>query len=777
MRIELVVVWMAMMLSVAAASAAEREPLKLWYDKPAENWNQALPVGNGRLGAMVFAQPAVDRLQLNEDTIWAGRPYTSGQAVAPKTLGKIQELIFAHKFDRALAMTNKHLMGRPKREMPYQLLGNLKLTFPGHEAGEAYRRQLNLNNAIASMRYTHDGVTYRRAVFATAVDQVIVVRIEADEPGAVNFEAKLSTPQPAKVNTVAGHTLHLEGTNADAQGIPGEMAIAARVRVRASGGAVDASGGALHVQGADAATILIAADTAHNGPTDISGDAVERVKQAMQSAVAKDYNALRRAHVKDHQRLFQRVSLDLGQSPATLADLSTAARLEQFGEVADPHLVRLFFQYARYLMIASSRPGAQPINLQGIWNPHMNPPWASNYTININTEMNYWIAEPANLAECHKPLIRMVQQVARTNGRTVARRTYNAEGWVAHHNVDLWRRAAPTDGARWGQFQTGGAWLTQHLWWRYQFNQDKAYLARIYPTLKGASRFFVDTLVEHPEFGWLVTCPSNSPENRHVKGTTLCAGPTADMQIIRDLFTWTIKAARILEKDAAFRRTLKTKRRRLAPMQIGQYGQLQEWLHDWDDPDDHHRHVAHLYGLFPSSQITVESTPRLAKAAEKSLAMRDNGLALDWSAAWKSIFRSRLDQPDQAHHRLEQLLMESTFPNLFCRWGQRMQIDGNFGGATAVLQMLLQSHSGRIELLPALPEQWQRGAFRGLRARGGFEIDARWDNGRLQHATIRSANGNRCRLRYAGQTAAFNTTPGQTLRVNGQLKRIERAAE
>ena len=769
MRLIRILPVVAAMLIGSFAVAGPDQPLTLSYDDPADEWTEALPIGNGRLGAMVFGRPGHERLQLNEDTIWAGQPYEAARQVKPQMMRRIQQLIFDQKYGKAQSLSQKHILGDPVRGMAYQPLGDLKLTFPGHKAGEQYHHRLNLQTAIASTQYVHEGVTYSREVFASPVDEVIVVRVTADQPAAVSFKAAMATPQEANIKTIGTNGIQLKGVSGDYQGIEGKLAFAARTNVRLEGGTVKTDGDKLVVSGADVATLLIAADTSHNGPKDISGDPVKRVQAALADVAKKDYAALRRDHIKEHRRLFDRVSLSLGDSDEQVVDRPTDERLDRFDKVTDPQLARTFFQFGRYLMISSSRPGSQPANLQGIWNQQMKPPWESKYTININAEMNYWIAEAGNLAECHKPLIKLVRELSQTNGAVVAQKTYNADGWVAHHNTDLWRRAAPLDGAGWGQYQTGGAWLTQHLWWHYQYSQDEAYLAEVYPVFKGASRFFLETLVEHPKFGWLVTCPSNSPENKHPHSKTICAGPTVDMQIVHDLFTRTIKAARILGKDSGLRQTLKKTRERLAPMQVGQHGQLQEWLYDWDDPNDHHRHVSHLYGLHPGSLITPERTPKLAKAAKKSLQMRGDG-GTGWAKAWKVNWWARLKDGNHAHKLLTDLVANNSLPNMFLKHPP-FQIDGNFGGASGMIQMLLQSHSGTIQLLPALPDAWPDGYFEGLRARGSFEIDARWQDGQLKHVTIHSGVGAPCTVRYRDTKVSFETKAGQTIHLNGELER------
>jgi alpha-L-fucosidase 2 len=480
---------------------------------------------------------------------------------------------------------------------------------------------------------------------------------------------------------------------------------------------------------------------------------------------------LRAAHVAEHQGLFRRVQLDLGTSNAE--DLPTDERIKAFTQGGDPQLAALYFQFGRYLLISSSRPGGQPANLQGLWNESMNPPWGSKYTININTEMNYWLAEPGNLSECTEPLVAMIQDLTRTGART-AKVHYGARGWVAHHNTDLWRATAPVDGPQYGMWPTGGAWLCQQLWEHYLFSGDKQFLARNYPAMRGAAQFFLDTLVEEPTHHWLVTCPSLSPEHKHPRGASVCAGPTMDNQILRDLFANCISAAEILKTDKSLRAKLVAARDRLLPNQIGKAGQLQEWLEDWDleAPDQHHRHVSHLYGLFPSAQISLRDTPELAAAARKSLEIRGDR-ATGWATAWRANLWTRLHDGDHAYSILEFLLSpERTYPNMFDAHPP-FQIDGNFGGATAIAEMLLQSRAPDIELLPALPKAWPTGAVKGLRARGGFEIDMTWKDAKLASATVRSISGTTCCVWYADKVTNLVLKPGGSCTLDGDLNRTD----
>ncbi|MHC4482615.1 MAG: glycoside hydrolase family 95 protein, partial [Planctomycetota bacterium] len=633
--------WLLCFFALASVTGAECKRnrgeesegrLRLWYRQPAKKWVEALPIGNGRLGAMVFGRVGEERIQLNEDTVWAGGPYDPSNPEALATLPRVRELIFSGKYREAHELIKQKMMAKPLRQMPYQPVGDLELRFHDEQQEFSdYRRELDLKTAIVRVEYSVNEVKYRREIFSSAVDQVIVMRLTADKPGSIGFAAMMDSPQKVTVEAIEPDSLVMNGVSGDARGIKGSVSFRCRVRVRAEGGKITANGNELAVTGANSATLLIAAATNYVNYKDLSGDPEVRVKQYLSKAGRKGYGKLRSDHVNDYQKLFNRVELDLGRTDAVKKP--TDERLKTFKDGNDPQLVELFFQFGRYLLISSSRPGTQPANLQGLWNESMTPPWDSKYTVNINAEMNYWPAEVCNLSECHEPLLRMITELAEPGGRT-AKVHYGARGWVCHHNTDLWRATAPIDGPQWGMWPTGGAWLCTHLWEHYLFSGDKEYLREVYPVMRGATEFFVDTLVEEPNHRWLVTCPSLSPElGVRGHGTSICAGPTMDMQILRDLFSHCIEASEILGVDAEFRQQLKQTRQRLAPMQIGRHGQLQEWLEDWDDPNCHHRHSSHLYGLHPSNQITKEDTPELFKAARKSLTIRgDEGTG--WSMAW-----------------------------------------------------------------------------------------------------------------------------------------------
>ena len=758
--------------STALASSGQGADarLSLWYRAPAKQWTEALPLGNGRLGAMVFGGVERERLQLNEDTLWGGGPYNPNNTNALAALPEVRKLVFEGKYDAAASLIGKSMMAKPLGQMPYQTVGDLFLDFPGAGSLQEYRRDLNLDTALASVTYTANGVAFRREVFSSPVDQVIVVRLTADKPGQISFVAGMKTPQRASIATETNDTLVMSGVNGDADGIKGALRFQARVRVLTQGGKTSVSTNAISVSGADSATLLIAAATSYRNFQDVSGDPEAIIKRQIAAASKKTYRRLRDAHEVEHQRLFRRVELNLGETDAM--KLPTDERIAHFAEGKDPQLAALYFQFGRYLLISSSRPGSQPANLQGIWNESISPPWGGKYTININTEMNYWPAETCALGECIQPLKAMVLDLTQTGART-AKTLYDAPGWVTHHNTDLWRATAPIDGPQYGMWPLGGAWLCQNLWEHYEFTGDKPYLKEIYPAMKGAAEFFLHTLVEEPTHRWLVTCPSISPENSHAESRSgICAGPTMDMQILRDLFDHCVSAAKTLGVDGEFASKVAATRARLAPMQIGAAGQLQEWLKDWDTKpgvDLHHRHVSHLYGLYPSGQIDIRKTPELAAAVKKSLEIRGDK-ATGWATAWRLNLWARLHDGDHAYSILAFLLSpERTYPDMFDAHPP-FQIDGNFGGASGIAEMLLQSQNGEIELLPALPKIWPTGSVKGLRARGGFAVDLQWREGRLSEAAIRSVTGAEpCTVRYGEKTLALQLKPGQVKRISGDL--------
>ena len=754
--------------------------LALWYNKPANGWTEALPVGNGRLGAMIYGGSKSDTIQFNEETLWSGQPHDYANPGAHQYFGKLRELLWAGKQDEAHNLGNEHFMSQPFGQLCYQPFGNILLDFPGHENTVNYQRKLDLEDAISTVLYEVDGVKYKREIFSSTPDQAIVIRLESSKNGALNFTAGMNSPHSNYTVSVDGDEIVLKGKannypqelGRDGNPYPeSKLTFEARLKVVNEGGGLIQTENTIQVQNAKKATLFLVAATSFVSYNDISADPAERCEKYLAGLEGKSYENLKAEHIADYQQLFNRVEIDLGSTE--ISKRPTNERLISFKTDEDPSLVSLLYQYGRYLLISSSRPGTQPANLQGIWNDRMAPPWDSKYTININTEMNYWPAEITNLAECAEPLIKMVEDLAVT-GQNVAKEHYNLNGWVAHHNTDIWRGAAPINHANHGIWPTGGAWLSQHVWWRYQFSGDTEYLKNTaYPVLKEASVFFADYLVPDPKNPeWLVSGPSNSPE---LGG--LVMAPTMDHQIIRELFANTIEAAEILGVDAEFVSTLKEKRAKIAPNLIGQHGQLQEWLIDKDDPNEQHRHVSHLWGLHPGSEIHPLTTPELAEACKVTLSHRGDG-GTGWSRAWKINFWARLLDGDHSFLLLKNLMVPSIgaetdyqdkgglYMNLFDAHPP-FQIDGNFGATSGITEMLLQSHlrdeNGDFyqDILPALPSALSIGKISGIKGKGGFEFTIAWENGTLVAVDVKSLLGKKLNLRYSGKQFSQETKAGE----------------
>lgn len=779
MRCSCLLLFAALLNAVAAADEpAVPGAAKLWYDEPATTWMEALPIGNGRLGAMVFGGTADERIQFNEDTLWAGGPRDYSHPGAADVLPEIRRLLLEGKQKEAEKLAMEKFMSVPLRQVAYQAFGDLRIELPGHEQATNYRRELDLDAAVATVQYDCDGVTYTREALASYPDQAIALRIRAGRSGSIDCNVRFTTLQTDSKSiaggadatvTLSGKVGPYEFPRSGGQTVEGELTFCAKLKAQVLGGQVSAGDGVLQIRKADEVCFYLAAATSYQDYGDIRGNPAAKCDAVLEPLAGKTFDAVRERHCRDHRQLYRRMSFDLGATEASL--WPTNERIARFAEGTDPQLAALYFQYGRYLLIACSRPGTQPANLQGLWNDSLSPPWESKYTVNINTEMNYWPAEVCNLSECHEALFDALDEVVES-GRRTAKVHYNARGWVLHHNFDLWRGTAPINNSNHGIWPVGGAWLCQHFWWHYQYHLDKAFLRdRAYPILRDASLFFLDTLVKDPrnDKGWLISGPSNSPEQGG-----LVMGPTMDHQIIRSLFGWTIEASEILDVDAGLRKQLAEVRSRIAPNQIGSRGQLQEWLEDVDSPENRHRHFSHMWGVFPGDDIDRQATPDLAAAALKSIQWRGDG-PIGWSRAWQVHLFARLGDPETAHDRLVRLIARNSAVNLFDRiWENRpepFQIEANLGGSSGIAEMLLQSQLGKIRLLPTLPKAWPSGKIRGLRARGGLEVDLQWQDGRLTEAVLRADTAGTHQLvappgyKLAGP-ATVALKPGESYRVH-----------
>ena len=736
--------------SVAPADVLAVNDLALWYDEPAaSDWLRALPVGNGRLGAMVFGNVDTERLQLIEDTLWAGGPHDYSNPQGAAALPAIRQMVFQNQWTQAQDRINQTMLGSPAAQLAYQPVGDLRLALAATSGISGYQRWLDLTTATAVVTYTANGVQYRREVIASSPDQVIAVRLTAGTPGSISFTASFITPQRATISSPSGTTIALDGRSGDHRGIAGSVRFLALATAVATGGSTTSSGGTLRVSNADSVTLLISIGTSYVDFRNASGDYQGVAWRHLDAARGIAYGTLHDRHVADYQRLFGRTTLDLGRTSA--ADQPTDVRISQHNAVNDPQFSALLFQYGRYLLISSSRPGSQPANLQGIWNDQMNPPWDSKYTINANLPMNYWPAGPTNLAECYEPVFDMISDLTVSGARTASVQ-YGARGWVTHHNTDGWRGTSVVDGALWGMWQTGGAWLATMVWDHYRFTGNVGILQANYPAMKGATQFFLDTLVTEPSLGWLVTNPSNSPELAHHAGVSVCAGPTMDMQILRDLFDGCVRASEVLGVDAAFREQVRSARQRLAPMRIGSRGNIMEWLYDWVETEPSHRHISHLYGLHPSNQITKRGTAQLFEAARRTLELRGDA-GTGWSLAWKINFWARMEDGERAHKLLRDLVTPAKLaPNMF-DLHPPFQIDGNFGATSGIAEMLLHSHNGELHLLPALPAAWRDGRVAGLRGRDGYTVGMAWSAGQAQEFLITPDRDGTVRLRARMFTA------------------------
>jgi len=763
------------LLSACKPGAEENDKLKLWYEQPASSWVEALPIGNGRLGAMIYGGESTDHIQFNEETLWTGRPHDYSHEGASEYLGTIRKLLWEGKQKEAEKLALEKFMSVPLHQEKYQPFGDLWLEFANHDSITEFRRELDIANAICRTTYMTGGKRYTREYFASHPANLIVIRLLSDNRRSLSFDLKMTAlHEDFKVTPGENNTLTLAVKVKN-----GVLYGSSTARVLLKGGKISCSEDGLHIENANEATILLSAATNFVSPNDVSGNPEALCAKHLEAAEGKSYEKLKKEHIEDYRNYFDRFSIDLGSSGKE--NLPTDKRINEIPVEMDNSLAALYVQYGRYLLLSSSREGSYPANLQGIWNDRLNPPWDSKYTVNINIEMNYWPAEVLNIAECHEALFRMIGEVVPA-GSKVADDHYNARGWVLHHNTDIWRGAAPINASDHGIWVGGSGWMAHHYWEHFLFGRDTSFLRNTaWPVMKSAAMFYADFLVADPATGWLVSCPSNSPETGG-----LVSGPTMDHQIIKSLFRACIEADKILDANDAFVDTLESLLPRIAPYRIGRFGQLQEWMDDIDDPDNKHRHVSHLWGVHPGKEINWKDNPEFMEAARKSLEARgDEGTG--WSLAWKINFWARFREGNHTWQMVRMLLRPQgmpaaratgggssgggSYPNLFDAHPP-FQIDGNFGGAAGIAEMLIQSHLDEIDILPSLPDAVPSGKIRGIRARGGFELDFEWDEGKLIDLKVKSVSGMPLFLNYNGFKFSSDTKKGEVLHFDGQLNRL-----